>query len=360
MLDFSKHPRFKLSDWPTPLQKMERLTQSLRDEAGEVVTANVPTIWLKRDDLTHLACGGNKTRKLEFLVGEALAQGATHLITEGGWQSNHCRQTAAAARQAGLGCELVMNFKGDRPTVQGNLLLDCLFGATCHLVTDGKKRKSRMADAAEKLEAAGAKPYLIPTGGSNAVGTVGYVEAMQELKGQLDAQEVALERVYCAWGSGGTYAGLTLGAAVMGMADKNGQLPVKSALVVPVNDPANGDQEGIDDSLPIIAATCEHLGIENPVEPSRMQCTASQIGPGYGQPTQACLHAIQRLAHTEGILLDPVYSAKAFAAMLDDIQQKHFTAEDHIVFVHTGGSPVLFDRVNDLAPILQTKMTLTQ
>ena len=197
-------PRFRLADFPTPIEYLETLTKKY----------NGPDIFIKRDDLTSLGLGGNKTRKLEFLVGEALKQNKDALITTGGLQSNHCRLTAAAARKAGLDCHLVLN--GNQPEIaNGNLLLDIIFGATIHYC-DRKDRDDRLLQVADELAAAGKKPYVIPLGGSNDVGSAGYVNAMLELTRQLDHISITPDAVVFASSSGGTQAGLALGAKLTG------------------------------------------------------------------------------------------------------------------------------------------------
>ncbi len=327
-------PRFPLATLPTPLHPLERLSEHLGG----------PRILIKRDDLTGLALGGNKTRKLEYLLADALAHDATHLITEGGWQSNHCRQTAAAARAAGLESALVLNCPHPDPPDQGNLLLDRLFGAAVHRVTESRERKPRMSALADELRRAGHRPYVIPTGGSDAVGSLAYAAAALELHQQLLNQGVRPRRLYTAWGSGGTFAGLALGAALFAA-----PYELLSVLVVP----ADSAQEGIDDAWPIITAMCQRLAIANPVDKAALRCDAEHIGAGYGVPTPEALDAIRLLARTEGILLDPVYTAKAFAAMIDHIRAGELTRDDTVVFLHTGGAPVLFDRVEHLRPILE-------
>ncbi|RIK41272.1 MAG: D-cysteine desulfhydrase family protein [Chloroflexi bacterium] len=324
-------PRAKLATLPTPLHLAERLSAELGG----------PRIYLKRDDLTGLAFGGNKTRKLEYLVGDARTLGATHLITTGGAQSNHARQTAAAARWAGMTPVLVINSSTPQPALQGNLLLDQLFGAEIHLVTSEAERAQKMDELAADLRDSGAVPYIIPGGGSNGVGALGYVAAMLELQGQLYEQHIAPKRVYFAAGGGGTHGGIAVGGALFGV-----DYDLVGVLV------EDTSAEGIERAFTVAAWCAERLGIANPVDKAALIADDSQVGAGYGIPTDACLEAIRLLARTEGVLLDPVYTAKAFAGLIADIRAGMFTADDSVVFIHTGGAPALFAMVDMIAPIL--------
>ena len=342
MASLIQQPRVRLASLPTPLQPCPRLREAMIDRLG-LDAATVPRVYLKRDDLTGLALGGNKTRKLEYLIADARRAGATHVITEGGWQSNHFRQTAAAARAVGLGCTLVVNYPAQRypdhpePPVQGNLLLDRLLGAEVRFVSTGKDRKAGMEAAAEALREAGQTPYLIPTGGSNGIGAMGYVNASLELAGQYDALGVAPRATYSAWGSGGTFAGLIVGHAMLGLPGE-----LVSVLVVP----AQRGEEAVEDAWPIVTELVDTLGVPGGVVDAyreRLVGDAMQIGAGYGVATPACLEAIRLLIDTEAVLLDPVYSAKAFAGMVAHIRAGRYSAKDVVVFLHTGGQAVLFD-----------------
>ena len=296
---------------------------------------------VKRDDLTGLAFGGNKTRKLEYLVADAKAQGATHLITVGGIQSNHVRQSAAAARTAGMRAELVLSGDDPEPDVQGNYLLDLLLGARCHILFEGEDPTGKMEELAADLRDQGATPYIMPSGGSSPVGVLGYVSAMLELNNQLWEQGVQANRLYHAAGSGGTQAGVVLGAALYG------------AEYETIGVAVSGDAEQkIDRCTALIDETSFLLGIDVPLTSSDVVVDDSQVGEGYGIPTEATLEAIQTLALSEGIFLDPVYTGKAFAAMLADIRSGAVRSDETVIFLHTGGTPALFAKRQEIAPII--------
>lgn len=311
--------RYPLAHLPTPLEPLERLSRQLGG----------PELWIKRDDQTGLAGGGNKTRKLEFLLADALAQGCDHLITMGAPQSNHCRQTAAAAARAGLGCSLVL--RGKPPTGQnGNLLLDRLLGA--HLFWSGDEQPARQAnDVVAQLRAMGRRPYLIPYGGSNVMGATGYVLAMEELTAQLAAQRLNLDFIVFASSSGGTQAGLVLGAHVAGF---RGTL-----LGISVDSPAETLQTHV---AALATATATHLGLETVSPAERIQVNDDYIEPGYGVLTDLEREAIQLTAQLEGILLDPVYTGRAMGGLIDLIRWGAFTRRQRVLFWHTGGAPALF------------------
>ncbi len=331
MPDFFSQPRERIAHLPTPLEFMPRLTEKLGG----------PRIYLKRDDLTGLAFGGNKTRKLEYLLADAKAKGVTHFITEGGAQSNHVRQAAAAARLGGMQAVLVLNSPDDQPPMQGNLLLDDLLGAQCHYVPTGPDRKPKMQDLASQIAAEGGVPYVVVSGGSDAVGALGYVGMILEMNAQLVEQQLSPRCVYVANGSAGTQAGMVLGKSLFG-----GDYTIKGYCVVP-----GGAEEITQDTLVLANQCAAHIGAD-PVDVSQVICDDTQFGEAYGQPTPEALAAIKLLAETEAILLDPVYSSKAFAGMLADIGAGLYSKGDVIIFVHTGGQPALFAKVDLLKPIL--------
>ena len=331
MPDFFSQPRERIATLPTPLEFMPRLTEKLGG----------PRIYLKRDDLTGLAFGGNKTRKLEYLLADAKHKGVTHFITEGGAQSNHVRQAAAAARLGDMQAVLVLNSPDDNPPLQGNLLIDDLLGAQCHYVPTGPDRKPKMQDLASQIAAEGGVPYIVVSGGSDAVGALGYVGMVLEMNAQLVEQSVSPRCVYVANGSAGTQAGMVLGKSLFG-----GGYTIKGYCVVP-----GGAEEITDDTLVLANQCAAHIGAD-PVDASQVICDDTQFGEAYGQPTPEALAAIKLLAETEAILLDPVYSSKAFAGMLADIDAGLYSKDDAIVFVHTGGTPALFAKVDLLKPIL--------
>jgi len=331
MSNFFSLPRERIATLPTPLEFLPRLTAKLGG----------PQIYIKRDDLTGLAFGGNKTRKLEYLVADARQKGATHFITEGGVQSNHVRQSAAAARLVGMQAVLVLNSPDDDPAIQGNFLIDDLLGAQCHTVPTGPDRKPRMAELAQQIKADGGVPYITVSGGSDAVGSQGYVGMVQEMNTQLTAQSINPRCVYVANGSAGTQAGMVVGQSLFG-----GAYTLKGYCVVP-----GGAEEITQDTLTLANQCAAHINAD-PVDASRIICDDTQFGEAYGFPTPAALNAIKLLADTEAILLDPVYSSKAFAGMLADIKAGLYKNDDTIVFVHTGGTPALFAKVDLLKPIL--------
>ncbi|MDR3457663.1 MAG: D-cysteine desulfhydrase family protein [Verrucomicrobiae bacterium] len=315
-------PRYPLAHLPTPLEEMPALTRQL---AG-------PKLLIKRDDQTGLALGGNKTRKLEFLLGDALAKGADTLITLGAVQSNHCRQTAAAAAKAGLRCELILN--GKRPDLaNGNLLLNEILGANLHWI-DRSQRAAKLKELDAQLHAQGRKPYLIPVGGSNGVGATGYVVAMQELVAQLKATGRHVDHLLFGSSSGGTQAGIVLGARVAGF---TGQL---HGLSIDKNDPEHFEYET---EVAQIANDCAAY-IGSPVRVSRddIKMVYGYKGEGYGVVGDLERDAIRLLARSEGIVLDPVYAGRAFGGLVDLIRKGTFKQDETVLFWHTGGAPALF------------------
>ena len=325
--------RFPLAHLPTPLEPLERLSAALGG----------PKLWIKRDDQTGLAGGGNKTRKLELLIADALAQHADVVLTVGAVQSNHCRQTAAAAARAGLDCTLVL--RGVAPPREqwtGNLLLDELLGA--RLVWAGDRdRDVVMEEAGREERAAGRQPYLIPLGGSNVVGAAAYALAFAELWGQMQERGVAFDRVVFASSSGGTQAGLVAGAAACGY---EGQL-----LAISI-DQTSADLKAL--VSPLAAEVCRHLEIASP-PPSRLVAVDDgYLGGGYAVMGDPEREAIRLLARTEGILLDPVYTGRAMAGLLDQIRQGVIGPGETVLFWHTGGTPALFAYTQDLLASTQT------
>jgi L-cysteate sulfo-lyase len=312
-------PRVEIAHLPTPLEEMPRLSRAL----------NGPRLFIKRDDQTGLATGGNKTRKLEFLVADALAQRATTLITTGALQSNHCRQTAAAAAKFGLHAVLVLS--GEPPEDwTGNLLVDTLLGATVHW-TQGREREEAMAEVVEEERAAGRVPYVVPYGGSNAVGATGYVMAMAELMGQLAERGLQVQRIVFASSSGGTQAGLVVGAKALGFAGRIEGISVDKTRRV------------LGEEVHRLAAkTAAHVGLRSTFTPMEFTIRDEYLGGGYGVMGDAEREAIRLVAQTEGILLDPVYTGRAMAGLIDLVHQEVYRPDENIVFWHTGGIPALF------------------
>lgn len=317
---FGQFQRVNLATLPTALQPAERLSAAL---GGQV------RIWIKRDDNTGLALGGNKARKLEFLVGEALAEGCDTLITTGGPQSNHCRMTAAAAVKAGMQCHLV--FSGPAIELrQGNMLLDELLGARLHFpgASDVEAISREMSNLASELEKAGRRPYIIPLGGSNTTGALGYVNAVRELLLQAEEQHVQFEAIYHASGSGGTQAGILAGLALH-------HIPAK-VVGVSVSRPSEVFAPQIKE---LTSQLLCRLGLNAAPE---VTVDDSFVGAGYGIPTKESEQALQLLAKTEGLIIDPVYTAKGMAGLIAAVRKGRFAPGSNVLFWHTGGSPALF------------------
>lgn len=314
-----KYPnRVHLAHLPTRIERMERLSRHLGG----------PDILIKRDDQTGLATGGNKTRKLEFLVAEALAQGCDHLITTGAPQSNHCRQTAAAAAHFGLGCSLVL--RGEAPrSLTGNLLLDKLLGA--HLYWAGERPCTPVIqEVTAELQSMGRKPYIIPLGGSNVVGATGYVLAMEELTRQLASQNLNVDFIVFASSSGGTQAGLVLGAQVYGF---RGHI-----LGISVDHPAEDLQT---QAAALATATATHLGLGPVSLAGKVDVNDDYLGAGYAMVDDTEREAIHTVGQLEGILLDPVYTGRAMGGLIDLIRWGAFTRGQTVLFWHTGGTAAL-------------------
>lgn len=321
-------PARRLAVLPTPLEDAPRLREALGGRA------RCPRILVKRDDLTGLGLGGNKARKLDFLIGDALAKGATSVITTGAAQSNHARMTAAAARRAGLAVDLVLTTADEPAPLEGNLLLDHLFGARVHMVPAVDPMlavghdEAVVRQVAESLVADGGRPYVIAVGGSNAVGALGYVAGTVELAGQLAALGVAPRRMYFASGSRGTQAGLTLGAHLLGLPyDLHG---------VAVS---GGEPEKIERARRVAGEAAALLGADASVREARFFTDQGFIGDGYGLPTPEGLEAMRLAARTEALVLDPTYTAKGLAALVAHVRSSELGADDTVVFLHTGGAP---------------------
>jgi D-cysteine desulfhydrase family pyridoxal phosphate-dependent enzyme len=307
---------------PTPLEEAQFLSAALGG----------PRIFIKRDDCTGLALGGNKTRKLEFLIADAQRRGASVVITCGSTHSNHCRQTAAAARIAGMKCVLVLNSDVEHPAVEGNLLLDRLLGAQIHFVGSEAERDPLMEQLAAECHLKGEEPYIIPGGGSNPIGAVAYVSAVFELMEQLDDLGIEPTRLYTtSSSSGGTHAGLALGAAIAGATFHVQGIAIEGS-----------EDEIREIVLPLANATAEYLETDIRLTPRDIRIDGGYVGPGYGIATDECLDAINLLARTQAILLDPVYTAKTMAGLLGHVANGELSSEDVVVFLHSGGNPELF------------------
>jgi D-cysteine desulfhydrase family pyridoxal phosphate-dependent enzyme len=319
-----------LTTLPTPLQEATRLRQALGGDS-------CPRILIKRDDLTSLGLGGNKARKLEYLVADARAQGATTLITTGAVQSNHARMTAAAACVAGMRCVLVLTATSDAPEIAGNLLLDKLYGATIRLVPSIDpmlavgQDEAVVAEAAAEERAAGRVPYVIPVGGSSGVGVCGYIGGSAELVDQLADAAIKPSRLYYASGSRGTQAGLTFGAKLC-------EAPYEVYGVAV----SAGEPEKIERAKRIANEAAALLKLPERLELADLVTDQEFIGEGYGLPTKEGLEAIALFARSEAILLDPCYTSKAAAAMIHHIRTGGVRPDETIVFLHTGGMPAIF------------------
>jgi len=324
-MNLAQFPRRRYTPGETPLEKAPRLTEALGG----------PDIYIKRDDLLGLAAGGNKTRKLEFLVADALAQGADTLITCGAVQSNHCRLTLAAAVKEGLECRLVLEERVPgtyNPEASGNNFLFNLMGVEkVTVVPGGSDMMKAMDKAADEVKADGRKAYVIPGGGSNPIGATGYVACAQEIMTQTFEQGINIDYLVCASGSAGTHAGL-----VTGFYGCNMNVPVLGINVSRTKQ----DQEELVYGL--VKRTAQHVGLNSEIPRDTVTCFDEYVGPGYSLPTPGMAEAVRMVAKTEGILLDPVYTGKTMAGLIDLVRKGHFTKDDIVLFMHTGGSPALY------------------
>ncbi len=317
-MDLKFPEKISLAFLPTPIEPLERLTKHLGG----------PELWIKRDDQTGLATGGNKARKLEFLVADALAQGADHLVTIGAPQSNHARQTAAAAARLGLGCSLIL--RGRQPdTTTGNLLLDHLLGAHVYWC-DIKECSDQVGRVMGELRAIGRRPYLIPLGGSNVIGATGYVQAMRELTEQMAVAHLNFDFIVFASSSGGTQAGIVLGAHAFGYRG--------NVLGISVDHPADSLKTQV---AALATATATHIGLDALSVADRVNVNDDYIGEGYARVGETEREAIKLMAQLEGILLDPVYTGRAFGGLIDLIRWGAFTRGQRVLFWHTGGTAAL-------------------
>ena len=327
--------RFPLATLPTSLHAAPRLREALGG------SSRCPQILIKRDDLTGLALGGNKARKLEFLIAEALNQEATVVITTGAVQSNHARMTAAAARAAGLDVVLVLTASENPPAprLQGNLLLDELFGATIHYLpppadptlATSPEEDAKVAEVVADLQKRGERPYVVPIGGSSPTGVLGYAWGTHELVEQLKAMNERPSRLYYASGSRGTAAGIVLGAKLW-----NAPYSPYGVAV------SGGESFKIQRAMRIANGAAEMIGTTIRVNERDLVTDQGYIGPGYGIATPECVEAIRLVAQTEGILLDPTYTAKAMACLIDHVRRGALDPSSTIVYLHTGGVPALF------------------
>jgi L-cysteate sulfo-lyase len=324
-MHLARFPRVRLFPTPTPLERLENLSHALGG----------PEIWIKRDDCTVVATGGNKIRKLEYLLGAARAEGANHLVTQGAVQSNHVRQTAAVARRFHMQCTALLEHRvqtNDRDYLcSGNVLLDKLFDCAIEYRPAGLDMNAEAEVKGAALRRAGAKPYVIPGGGSNPVGALGYVGCAQELMLQADEMCLRIDRLVTATGSAGTQAGL-----VVGLQGCNAGVPV---LGIGVRLPRAQQEANVHR---LAEATAEYVGLRGGIARSLVEANCDYVGSGYGQPTPEMIEAVLMLARLEGVLLDPVYSGKAMAGLIDLVRKGAFGRNEQVVFLHTGGTVGLF------------------
>ena len=327
----SRFPRVSLAHLPTPLEHLPGLSKALGG----------PQIWVKRDDCTGLATGGNKTRKLEFSMAAAIAEGADTIVTVGAVQSNHVRQTAAASAKLGLKCEVLLEHRVPNPTdnyaKSGNVFLDRMFGANLREYPGGTNFDAAMAAVAEEVRKNGGTPYIIPGGASDTTGALGYVNCALELLNQANERGLVIDHLVTATGSAGTQAGLIVGLKAM-----NSNVPL---LGIGVNVPRDEQEARV---YALAERTAERIGAPGVVARDDVIANCDYVGDGYGIPTQGMNDAVMLLARTEGLLFDPVYSGKALAGLIDLVRKGEFADAQNIVFLHTGGSAALFAYADQL------------
>jgi len=336
-MKLSTFPRIRITHGPTPLEFMPRLTEALGG----------PNLYVKRDDCTGLGTGGNKTRKLEFLMADALALNADTIITQGATQSNHARQTAAIAAKLGLRCEILLEdrtgSKVDEYKHSGNVFLDHLYGARVRELPVGANMNAAMEMRAGELRVKGRRPYIIPGGGSNPIGALGYVVCALEMVDQFNHLGLDVSHVVHATGSAGTQAGL-----LAGLQGTRSLIPV---LGIGVRAAKEAQETNV---FNLAVKTAELLGVPGAVPRDSVVANCDYVGGGYGIPTPGMVEAVTMLARLEGILLDPVYSGKGMAGLIDLCRKGFFKKDENVVFVHTGGAVALYaytQAFQDLQPV---------
>lgn len=323
---FDNIPRVNILNLPTPLVELKRLSKHLEG----------PNIYLKRDDMTGLGLGGNKTRKLEFLLGEALSQNCDSIIMPGDIQSNCCRQAAAAAAAVGLQCHLALS--GDKPEyAEGNLLLDYIFGAVIHWCGEYNNGE-KVPEIAEKLSAEGRKPFIIPYGGSNSTGAIGFAYAVCEIKKQLASENINLDYIIIPSSSGGTHAGASVGVDICGLTSK----------VIGVGIDKNSPGVYEEELAELSNETSTRLGFNKIYVPKDFTMDYNYFGDGYGLIGNLEREAINLTGKYEGILLDPVYNGRAMGALIDMIRNKKFKKNENVLLWHTGGIQAVFMRGREI------------
>ncbi|MBT3556751.1 MAG: D-cysteine desulfhydrase [Rhodospirillales bacterium] len=324
-MNLARFPRIHLAHLPTPLEPLGNLSRELGG----------PNIWMKRDDCTGMSTGGNKTRKLEYLMADAVEQGADLVLTQGATQSNHARQTAACCARLGIACHILLEDRtastNENYNHNGNVFLDHLHGATSEKRPGGTDMAAEMEAVADTFRAKGKIVYVIPGGGSNPIGALGYVNCAMELVTQANDADLRMDYLVHATGSAGTQAGLITG--LMGM---NAGVPL---LGVGVRAPKDKQEENV---FKLALATAEKVGCPGAVKREDVVANCDYVGEGYGIPADSTIEAITMLAQLEGILLDPVYSGKGMAGLIDLCRQGFFKKDQNVVFLHTGGSAALF------------------
>ncbi len=325
-MDLSKFPKRNYLQGPTPIEAAPSFSRALDGKVN---------VFIKRDDLLPGCAGGNKTRKLDFCIAEAIENGADTIVTCGAVQSNHCRLTLAWAVKEGLDCHLVLEERvagSYKPDGSGNNFLFNILGVkSTKVVPGGSDMLAEMDKVAERLQAEGKKPYIIPGGASNTIGATGYVACAQEILQQLFDQDLKIDHMVVPSGSAGTHAGI-----VVGIYGTSAGIPVSGINVSRPKDV----QEGIVHKL--AKETAERVGMRGDLPASEITCLDNYVGPGYSLPTESMIEAVKLLAQTESILLDPVYSGKAMAGLIDLIRNDHFEPGSNVLFLHTGGSPALY------------------
>jgi D-cysteine desulfhydrase/L-cysteate sulfo-lyase len=328
---FSNISKLSLAHGPTPIEHLPRLGEQLGTQQ----------LWVKRDDCTGLGLGGNKTRKLEYLLAEALEAGADTVLTVGGLQSNHARQTAAAAARLGLNCELILEPVTGAPQTlyghSGNVLLNRLFGATLTRAEAGQDGLELMHQRAAVLTAEGYRPYCIPVGGSNTTGALGYVECAREIAEWQYQHDIEFDHIILATGSAGTQAGLLAGAALFDLSAQ-----VLGFCV------SRSSNDQFDLVLELARPLFDRLGLDDSTLVSRVLTDGGYVGAGYGIATEGMRHAVRVTAESEGLLLDPVYTGKAMHGLFNEFSNGTYSPNDKVLFLHTGGAPALFGYETEL------------
>jgi D-cysteine desulfhydrase len=325
-MNYAKFPRRGYLQGATPIEPMAKLSAVL---GGKV------QLYIKRDDLLPGAAGGNKTRKLDFCIADAIEKGADTIITCGAVQSNHCRLTASWAAKEGMACHLVLEERvpgSYKPEGSGNnFLFKLLDVKSIRVVAGGANMLAEMEETAAGLRAKGRKPYIIPGGASNAIGALGYAACAEEIMNQLNSSQLRIDHIVVPSGSAGTHAGM-----VVGLAGTNANIPVSGMNVSRPKDIQEGIVHGLAEE------TAELLGVSGGISRQAVTCYSDYVGPGYSLPTESMVEAVKLFAAQEAILLDPVYSGKAAAGLIDLVRKGMFASGTNVLFLHTGGSPALY------------------